>query len=343
VPEKPPQIMFQPYPRGDPVHVTNDFTRYSGLTITSDSKALVTVQRQTFENIFVGHVPEKPGVALEAGLKQITSEQQSGEGLSWTADSKLLVLDYIAGHAYLMDADGSNRVPLVSLLEREVHGAIVHFLTVCGSADTVVLSAGPASVSVLNLYKLNLSSGEVRRLTNGGLDRAPSCTPDGKWVVYKSNSAGVGHIMRVSTDGMPVELASGAVYLPAVSPDGKLVVYERLIGEGAKQKREFVIQSIEGGAPIRVLSPSATMQFATTMQPFGWFPDGRALVVVQDTGLAQNLFRLPLAGGDLVQLTHFDSEPLLVRAAAWSRDGKKLAITRQRRNTTDAVMFTNFR
>jgi Tol biopolymer transport system component len=149
--------------------------------------------------------------------------------------------------------------------------------------------------------------------------------------------------MRVSSDGMPLELASGAVFTPAVSPDGKLVVYQRLIGEGAKQKREVVIQSIEGGAPVRVLSPTATMQLATTMQPFGWFPDGQALMVVQDTGLAQNLFRLPLAGGNPVQLTHFDSEPLLISAVAWSRDGKKLAITRKRRNTTDAVMFTNFR
>jgi serine/threonine protein kinase/Tol biopolymer transport system component len=343
VPEKPPQIMFQSYPRGDPVRVTNDFTRYSGLTITADSKALVTVQQQIFENVFVGGVPQGAGMALDAGLKQITSEQQSGEGLSWTADSKLLVLDYVDGHAYLMDADGSQRVPLTPLLEREVHGAGVHSLTACGP-DIAVLSAGSATVSVLSLYKLNLSSGELKRLTSGGFDRSPSCTPDGKWVVYKSNSAGVGHIMRVSSDGgMPMELASGAVFIPAVSPDGKLVVYERLTGEGAKQKSEFVIQSIEDGAPVRVLSPTATMQFNTTMQPFGWSPDGQALMVVQNTGLAQNLFRLPVAGGEPVQLTHFDSEPLLVSAAAWSRDGKKLAITRQRRNTTDAVMFTNFR
>jgi len=114
-------------------------------------------------------------------------------------------------------------------------------------------------------------------------------------------------------------------------------VYGRVVGEGAKQKREFVIQSIEGGAPVRVLSPTAMMI------QFGWSPDGQALMVVKDTGLARNLFRLPLSGGDPVQLTHFDSEPLLVNAVAWSRDGKKLAITRRRRNTKDAVMFTNFR
>ena len=100
---------------------------------------------------------------------------------------------------------------------------------------------------MLSLYKLNLSSGELKRLTSGRFDRSPSCTPDGKWVVYKSNSAGIGHIMRISSDGgMPVELATGAVAVPSVSPDGKLVVYERSIGEGAKQKREFVILSIEG-------------------------------------------------------------------------------------------------
>jgi eukaryotic-like serine/threonine-protein kinase len=342
-PETLSQIMFQPYPGGDLVRVTNDFTNYSGLTMTADSKMLLAAQQQIFENVFVGDVPEKAEVTLEAGLKQITPEQQSGEGLSWTADSKLLVLDHVGGHAYVMDADGSHRVPLAPLLEREVQGVVVHTLTACGPPDTVVLSAGPASVSVLNLYKLNLSSGEVKRLTNGPFDRSPSCTPDGKFVVYKSNVAGVGHIMKVSSEGMPAELASGVVYLPALSPDGKLVVYERLIGEGGKQKREFVIQGIESGAMARVVSPNATMQFATTMQPFGWFPDGQALMVVQDTGVAQNLFRLPLAGGDPVQLTHFDSEPLLVIAAVWSRDGKQLAVTRRRRNTTDAVMFTNFR
>jgi eukaryotic-like serine/threonine-protein kinase len=331
------QIVFQPYPRGDLVRVTNDFTYYSGLTMTADSKVLLTVQEQISQNIFVGDVPETSGPAVEASLKQITSGQRDGSQLSWTADGKLLVVDGLQ-RAYLMDADGSHRVPLLPLLERELRAPVVHSLSACGPPDTVVFSAGPASVSALSLYKLNLSSGELKRLTSETLVFHPSCTPDGKWVVYGSTPAGATHIMKVSGDGgTPVELASGIVLSPHLSPDGKLVVYRRNIGEGAKQKREFVIQSIEGGAPVRVLSPTATMR------QFGWSPDGQALMVVQDTGLARNLFRLPLAGGDPVQLTHFDSEPLLVDEVAWSRDGKKLAITRRRRNTTDAVMFTNLR
>jgi hypothetical protein len=42
-------------------------------------------------------------------------------------------------------------------------------------------------------------------------------------------------------------------------------------------------------------------------------------------------------------LTHFDSEPALVSSYAWSRDGKKLAITRARYNADDVVMFSGFR
>jgi hypothetical protein len=47
--------------------------------------------------------------------------------------------------------------------------------------------------------------------------------------------------------------------------------------------------------------------------------------------------------GAPVQLTHFNSKPGLVLAYAWSRDGKKLAITRGRYNDADVVMFSGFR
>src|SRR5947208_3359178 len=65
----------------------------------------------------------------------------------------------------------------------------------------------------------------------------------------------------------------------------------------------------------------------------GWTPDGRALAYVRNTtGRTQNVYMQPLAGGAEIQLTHFDSEPAVVQAFAWSRDGKKLAITRARYN-----------
>jgi hypothetical protein len=122
-----------------------------------------------------------------------------------------------------------------------------------------------------------------------------------------------------------------------VAPDGKQIAYRRVIGSGAQRKREFVVQSIDGGPVLNTLAPTPTMNLVA------WAPDGQALLVTQQTGLAFNLFRMPLSGGDPVQLTHFDSEPLLINSVAVSRDGKKIAITRARFNTTDVVMLSNFR
>ena len=44
-----------------------------------------------------------------------------------------------------------------------------------------------------------------------------------------------------------------------------------------------------------------------------------------------------------IQLTHFDTEPSAAIAYAWSRYGKKIAITRAHYNDTDVVMFSGFR
>ena len=292
-----PQLLFQPYQAGEVVRVTNDFNQYEGVTVTADSKAVMTVQRQFFSNLFVEDAPGKPDAALDANLKPVTSDQANGQWLSWTADGKLLTMDS-SYHAYLMDADGSNRV---AVLEREPAALLP---AGCGPADIAVVSL--LRKSKLNLFRLSLASGELKPLTSGTNDGQGTCTPDGKWVVYAANEGGLQHIRKVSVEGgAPVELASGVVSNPWLSPDGKLVAYNQVEGEGAKQKRQFVIQSIEGGPPVRTIAPPAP-----TSSLAGWTPDSQSLLLTQATGLVLNVFRLPLAGGAPVQLTHFDSEPL---------------------------------
>jgi hypothetical protein len=41
-------------------------------------------------------------------------------------------------------------------------------------------------------------------------------------------------------------------------------------------------------------------------------------------------------------VTRFDSEPAVVGALAWSRDGKKFAVTRAPYNDADVVLFSSF-
>ena len=105
-------------------------------------------------------------------------------------------------------------------------------------------------------------------------------------------------------------------------------------------KWKFVVQRMEGGAPLQEIEvPSNYIG-----QKLRWTPDGRALAFVHNTtGNTQNIYMRSLAGGAPVQLTHFNSEPGLILAYAWSRDGKKLAVTRARYNDTDVVAFSGFR
>jgi len=99
------------------------------------------------------------------------------------------------------------------------------------------------------------------------------------------------------------------------------------------------VQRLDGGTPVQEIdAPSNSNAF-----DLGWTPDGHAITYLRTVGSATHLFMQPLTGGSPVQLTHFDAEPSAIVAYAWSRDGKKFAITRARYNDTDVVMFSGFR
>jgi len=329
------QIWFQPYPSGDPFKISNDLSEYSSLSVTADGSSLVTSQKRAAAAIYVGDSPAALNDKIDWKLTPISTEQAPGYGLSWTSAGKLLQRDS-AMHIYVTAADGTSRV---RLLEKDE----VNFdPNGCGSGDFVVI-ARVLEDNVPNLWRLNTSTGELKQLTFGRDDEKSSCTPDGKWVVYndlQSNDS-VGRIFKISIDGgTPVELAHGTQFSPPVSPDGKLIAYAKLEGQGPGAKSKIIVQKLEDGAIFKEIELPATY----TWERLGWTPDGHALTFVHNTtGSTQNVYMQPLAGGTPVQLTHFTSEPGLVLAYAWSRDGKKFAITRGRYNDSDVVMFSGFR
>jgi len=136
-----------------------------------------------------------------------------------------------------------------------------------------------------------------------------------------------------------MELAHGTDFSPPVSPDGRFIAYIRTQGQGASAKSTIVIQQLNDGAVTKEIQVPANADW----HELGWTPNGKALTFVHNTTPGtQNVYKLPLTGAP-VQLTHFDSEPGMVPAYAWSRDGRKLALTRARYNDTDVVMFSSFR
>ena len=324
-------VWFQPYPEGQPIRISNDLNSYRGVSASGDGQSFVTAQVRQQSTIYVGDspVPLKPESSWN--LTPISREQSAGmQGLSWTGSGQLLQLDKDS-HIYISAADGSGRT---RVLEHDSYNSDV---SGCGPGNTLVASRF-ADVKTYTLWRLNVTTGELKQLTTGTNDVYNSCTPDGKWVVYNALESTF-KIMKVSIDGgTPQELARGEVYTPEVSPDGRLVAYDKDQGEGAARRRRFVIQSIEGGAPIKELDAPSRLASAPH-----WTPDGKGLAYSDYSSGKSELYMLPVSGGPPVRLLHFDSEPMRIAAFAWSRDGKKIAITRAIQFDTDVVMFSNFR
>jgi serine/threonine protein kinase/Tol biopolymer transport system component len=322
-----PQVKYQPYPSGDLENVTNDLNEYWDPSVTANGKAVAAVQRQVSSSVFMGDVPAKWPGEIMLNPSPVTSSQADGAWLSWTVDDKLLTMD-AQYHLFLMDSSGQSRS---SLLDRE---PLALLPSACGP-DAIVLSL--LRENHLNIYRYQPASSDLRQLTHGKNDQGSTCTQDGKSAFYLQIE-GMNRMMRISTDGgSPVEMAPNVTSIPRVSPDGKQLLYMQMVGKGSNQKLQFVVQSIEGGPPVKVLPASGSVNDVV------WSPDGQGVVFIGASGAGANVFFQLLTGGAPVQLTHFDTEPMDVLAVAFSPSGKKVAVTRARANNSDVVMFSNFR
>jgi Tol biopolymer transport system component len=334
------QIWFQPYPSGQLFRITNDLTNYWGLSATADGTKIISSQVRLQATIYVGDSPAKLNGNIHWKLEPVSREQAAGLDIFWTSDGRLVQTDFNF-RTTVSNADGSNPVPV---LERE---DFPHWSAAsCGVNGTLAVKRVSAE-NRSTIWKLNVNTGELKQITHGELDIMPSCTPDGNWIVYGSRTAdGQWRMLRTAGDGGsdPIELrpARQDFEPPVVSPDGKSVAQFQT--EGANSKFHLEVLDLETGKRTHDFSPDTLAAGLNSgLTSVGWTSDGRNVTYIGVVGLTWALFMQRLSGGEPVQLTHFDSEPLLIEAFAWSRDGKKLAITRERAHVIDVVMFSNFR
>jgi len=330
------QIWFQPYPAGAAIRVTNDLSSYFSLSVTADGRSFITTEQRQAATVYVGDSPAVLSDKIDWKLTPISTQQATGYDLSWTATGKLLQKD-MSWHIDETSADGSDRIRLLQ------NDSLLFSAMPCGRGDLVVVGR-VLEDNKPNVWLLNTVSGELKQLTFGIDVEKGDCTPDGNWLLYAEGAAqdGVGRIYKLSTGGgTPVELARGTSFSPVVSPDGKLITYGKTEGQGASTKSKIIVQRLEDGAIEKQIEMVAPFD---DWHALGWTPDNKALTFVHNTtGSTQNVYMLSLSGSAPVPLTHFASEPVFVPSYAWSKDGKKFALTRARYNDTNVVLFSGFR
>jgi Tol biopolymer transport system component len=185
-----------------------------------------------------------------------------------------------------------------------------------------------------NIWRIDIPSGEEKRLTTGQQDFPPSITPDGQSVIYGSLQGEESVLMKVSSQGGPaVRLTDYNADYPSVSPDGNWIACFR--NPHGNQPPSLAILPIAGGPPAKEFPLPETAD----PPPLVWTPDGRAVAFVNSVNGVGNIWQQPVAGGPAEPVTHFNSGKIF--KFDWSRDGR-LALSRGT-EAVDAVLIRNFR
>jgi Tol biopolymer transport system component len=192
----------------------------------------------------------------------------------------------------------------------------------CATGQYLVLSLGfHANNRSLNIWRMDASGGNLKQLTSGKLEQFPTCTPNGRWVIYWDVTDG-SKLRKVSIDGgqsqrisdLPVARGYG------ISPDGKTAAFATF-GHAGDHTETLAIVDIESGKLLQRVdfqhSDQGDIRFS---------PDGKSVVYpVREAGI-DNLWLQPLDGSPGKQITNFKSEQ--IRDYHWSFDGSKLGLIR---------------
>ena len=211
------QLGYLSYPGAKLRRITNDTNNYRSLALSADAKLATLVQTRSTGTLQVASYTEK-----QLGPPAVVSDRPVAWDFNWTPDGNLLVT--LENKIYRMNADGSNRVPLLN--DNFADSSPV------SCADGKYIFFGSAlrdGKPKLNVWRMDAQGGNIEQITTGDLETPAMCSPDGKWLVYEGTVNNKNIAERVSVDGgTPTPISDDALACGCInySPDGKFIAYQ---------------------------------------------------------------------------------------------------------------------
>ena len=168
------------------------------------------------------------------------------------------------------------------------------------------------------------------RLTDEADIAAPQCSPDGEWVLYMR---GYSALRLPIIGGVPDPVGSSNSWGVRVSPNGKFIANVAWWYGSSKPLRIQILPFGGGAALYEFDWPGIAGEPR-------WKPDSRAIQYVLTRDGVSNIWEHGFTDSAPKQVTNFKSD--MIFDFDWSRDGKRLALTRGS-TKTDLVTISNFR
>jgi eukaryotic-like serine/threonine-protein kinase len=325
----PAQIWYIPYPKGHARRVTNDLNNYTGISLTADSSAFVTVQLERNSNIWVSQGEKSQPVQVTSG----GSALDGFTGISWAPDGRIVFSSRAGGgfDIWIMNADGTNRTQLTRNAGQNAQPRV--------SPDgRYIVFTSDRSTGKPHIWRMDLNGDNPKQLTYGDAEHVPDCCIDGKWIVF-ANLGGT-KLWRAPLEGGKAEsLGSMVVRTPIISPDSRHVAFN-YFGDPDSPHRGVGVADARNGQiehryPIRNDDPSEPH---VGYRPMAWRYDSRALLFLRDGGNVSNIWTQALDAREPVQLTHYSSGRIFGFAS--SADGQRLALATGNL-TRDVILIRN--
>lgn len=319
----PVQIIQTPYPALDFRPVTNDFNDYNEVGLSGDGKTIVTIKGETMSSIWRVSPDGK-------NIHQLGNDNRNVEG-NWgllsLKDGRIVFTKTEAKRTelWISDADGKNPTRLFS----DEGYPIAPVLSPDGKQIVFNLQKD----KVTRIWRVNSDGSQATQLTSGDDafgDFNPQITADGTTVIFQrtllQNDRAT--LMKMPITGGQPELffedPERNIFGPKLSPDGKYIAFSTY--DLKTWDKKLRVASLDGNSFGKF---ERDLEFNLIGQTL-WSPDSKSLTVTSSRGGTQNIWRMPLDGGEWEQMTDFKSGRIL--NVAWTADGKGMIVARAQTN-----------
>ena len=185
------------------------------------------------------------------------------------------------------------------------------------------------------------AGGEPVRVTeNAHLDFSPVWMPDGRSLFFVSDRGGSRDVFRVPIDpsrgpvGEPERLTTGLnVFTIGLSADGRTLSYSVIT-----LRQNLWSMPVPQEGPVSVTEARSVTTGNQVIETVDVSPDGKWLAFDSDTSGNQDIFKMPVDGGEPIQLT---TDPNMDCCPSWSPDGKEVAFHAFRTGNRDIFVISS--